>query len=66
MKEMTVKDVEDMFKVLRKHKLITGRTKVLLSCDEEGNHFSPFAMIGEGSYNVSCDKEDNTIVLYPV
>ena len=66
MKEMTVKDVEDMFKTLRKAKLVTGRTKVQLSCDEEGNDFSPFAMFDNGSYNVSVDKEENIITLYPV
>ena len=63
-KEMTVKGVEDMFKAMRRQKMITGRTKILLSSDEEGNHFSPMIMI-DGKYNVAIDDEEDKLILYP-
>ena len=62
---MSVKGVEDMFKMLRKKELITGRTKVYLSSDGEGNSFAPLATIN-GSFNVAVEKDKSMITLYPV
>jgi hypothetical protein len=63
-KELTVKGVEDMFKAMRKQGMITGRTKVQLSCDEEGNHFSPLITV-DGKYNVGIEEDKSIITLYP-
>ena len=62
-KEMTVKDLRQMLNRLKKDGLVTDNTKITMSCDEEGNHFSPMAMI-DGKYNVSID--DNVMTLYPL
>ena len=62
-KEMTVKDVRQMLSRLKKQGDINDSTKVTMSCDEEGNHFAPLAMI-DGKYNVSID--ENVMTLYPL
>jgi len=65
-KEMTVDDLGKMLRLLKKENLVKGTTKIKMSCDEEGNDFSPMAMI-DGKYNISLpDEEENTLVLYPL
>ena len=63
-KEMTVKGVEDMFRAMRKQGMITGRTKVQLSSDEEGNHFSPLITV-DGRYNVEIEEDKSVITFFP-
>ena len=65
-KEMTVDDLAKMLRLMKKENLVTGKTKIKMSCDEEGNEFSAMAMI-DGKYNVALpDEEEDTLVLYPL
>jgi len=65
-KEMTVDDVAKMLRILKKEKLITGETKVMMSCDDEGNDFNHMIMI-DGKYNVGVpnDTDGDVLTLYP-
>jgi len=65
-KEMTVDDVARMLRLLKKEKIVTGKTKVMMSCDEEGNSFSPFIM-QDGKYNINVPNENDgdVLTLYP-
>ena len=65
-KEMTVNDLITMLQALKTQKMVKGTTKIQMSCDEEGNHFSPMAMI-DGKYNVAVpDEDDDKLTLYPL
>ena len=66
-KEMTVKDLRQMLSRLKKENLITDKTKITMSCDEEGNSFSPLAMI-DGAYNVGVPEVGgkDVMTLYPL
>ena len=65
-KEMTVDDVAKMLRLLKKEKLVTGKTKMMMSTDEEGNNFNPMIMV-DGQYNVGVPNEEDgdVLTLYP-
>jgi hypothetical protein len=64
--EMTVDDVAKMLRVMKKAKMVTGKTKVKLSSDEEGNSFAPMIMI-DGMYNVSAPEKGGAdeLIIFP-
>lgn len=64
-KEMTVKDLRQMLSRLKKEQLVTDSTKIKMSCDEEGNHFAPLAMI-DGAYNIGIEDNKSEMILYPL
>jgi len=65
-KEMTVDDLGKMLRLLKKEKLVTGKTKVMMSSDEEGNNFNSMIMI-DGKYNIGVPSADDgdILTLYP-
>jgi anthranilate phosphoribosyltransferase len=61
-KELDVNNLLAMLGEFLDEKKITGKTKVVLSSDEEGNEYSSLIKVGD-MYNVSCD--GGRLVLYP-
>jgi thiamine pyrophosphate-dependent acetolactate synthase large subunit-like protein len=64
-KKMTVKDLRQMLSKLKKAEMVNDDTLIEMSCDEEGNHFSPMVMI-DGKYNIGIEEDSNTLTLYPM
>lgn len=65
MKEKEI-NVDELIKILNDYKAmgkITGKTKIILSSDEEGNSYSPLMIFKNGMLNLSASKE--AFILYP-
>jgi len=61
-KELNVDDLLAMLGEFLDEKKITGKSKIVLASDEEGNEYSSLIKVGD-MYNVSCD--GGRLILYP-
>jgi len=62
-RELTVDELVSLIDYFKKRGEITGKAKIMLASDEEGNSFSPLMQFKTGMYNVSAEKD--RFILYP-
>ena len=62
-KQINVDELIHLFKEYKKMGKITGKTKIIIAEDEEGNSYSPLMVFKSGMHNFSASLE--YFVLYP-
>ena len=62
-RNITVKELEEIIANFRREGQINDDTEVWLSSDEEGNYYSPFVMVGD---MINASTDDGKLTLYPI